>query len=63
MSITHKIGIRIKELRSVRGNSQEALAHLAELDRTYINSVENGKAKCFAFGTVSAKTVKCKKIH
>ncbi|MGH9948826.1 MAG: helix-turn-helix domain-containing protein [Pyrinomonadaceae bacterium] len=43
MSITQKIGERIKELRTKRGISQEALAHLADLDRTYVNSVENGK--------------------
>lgn len=43
MEIKSKIGLRIKELRKVKGVSQEALALLAELDRTYINSVENGK--------------------
>ncbi|HLA95952.1 MAG TPA: helix-turn-helix transcriptional regulator [Pyrinomonadaceae bacterium] len=43
MPITTKIGERIKELRSRLGISQEALAHLADLDRTYVNSVENGK--------------------
>jgi transcriptional regulator with XRE-family HTH domain len=41
--ITKKIGERIKELRSRQGISQESLAHLANLDRTYVNSVENGK--------------------
>jgi len=41
--ITNKIGDRIKELRSRQGISQESLAHLADLDRTYVNSVENGK--------------------
>lgn len=43
MPITKKIGERIKELRSRQGISQESLAHLANLDRTYVNSVENGK--------------------
>ena len=43
MEIKSKIGLRIKELRKDKGVSQEALALLAELDRTYINSVENGK--------------------
>lgn len=43
MQITVKYGERIKELRSERKISQEYLAHLAGLDRTYINSVENGK--------------------
>jgi transcriptional regulator with XRE-family HTH domain len=43
VEIKLKIGLRIKELRQKKGVSQEALAHLAGLDRTYINSVENGK--------------------
>ena len=43
MSVKTKIGSRIKELRLQKGISQEALAHIADLDRTYINSVENGK--------------------
>ncbi len=43
MEIKSKIGLRIKELRKDKGVSQEALALLADLDRTYINSVENGK--------------------
>lgn len=37
------IGKRIKELRVKQGISQEKLANLAELDRTYVTSVENGK--------------------
>lgn len=43
MNIRNKIGIRIRELRSERKLSQEQLALIAELDRTYITSVENGK--------------------
>lgn len=43
MNVKAKIGLRIKEIRGQKGLSQEALAHIAELDRTYINSVENGK--------------------
>jgi len=43
MNVKAKIGLRIKEFRGQKGLSQEALAHIAELDRTYINSVENGK--------------------
>ena len=43
MEIKSKIGLRIKEIRNEKGVSQETLAHLADLDRTYINSVENGK--------------------
>ena len=36
-----EIGKRIKELRAKIGISQEELAFRSELDRTYINSVEN----------------------
>lgn len=41
--IRKKLGLRIKELRKKYNISQEMLADLANLDRTYINSVENGK--------------------
>lgn len=43
MNIRIKIGDRIRQLRNAKGISQEELAHLADLDRTYITSVENGK--------------------
>lgn len=38
-----KVGNRIKELRTRNGLSQEKLANICELDRTYIASVEKGK--------------------
>jgi len=41
--ITEDIGNRIKEIRSEKGISQEKLALKAELDRTYVAGVENGK--------------------
>lgn len=41
--ITEKVGQRIKDLRSEIGISQEKLALKAELDRTYLAGVENGK--------------------
>ena len=41
--IQQKLGKRIKKLRADKHISQEELADLAELDRTYINSVENGR--------------------
>lgn len=41
--IRKKLGLRIKELRKEKNFSQEALADLSNLDRTYINSVENGR--------------------
>lgn len=41
--IRTKIGNRIKKLRAKNGLSQEKLANICELDRTYIASVEKGK--------------------
>lgn len=43
MDIRISIGLRIKELRKAKGFSQEQLALKAEIDRTYMASVENGK--------------------
>ena len=41
--IQEKVGQRIRELRGQLGISQEELAARANLDRTYITSVERGK--------------------
>lgn len=43
MDIKILIGKRVKELRNGLGISQEELADIAGLDRTYITSVECGK--------------------
>ncbi|GAB3911262.1 helix-turn-helix domain-containing protein [Mucilaginibacter boryungensis] len=43
MSIKVKVGQRIRELRNEIGISQEALANKAEIDRTYVTDVENGR--------------------
>lgn len=43
MNIKILFGKRVKELRNNLGISQEALADLANLDRTYITSVECGR--------------------
>jgi len=43
MSIKLKVGQRIKELRNEIGISQEALANKADIDRTYVTDVENGR--------------------
>ncbi|WP_461815888.1 helix-turn-helix domain-containing protein [Faecalimonas sp.] len=41
--ITEKVGLRIKQLRSQQGISQEKLALKAEIDRTYLAGVEQGR--------------------
>lgn len=41
--IKQRVGNRIRELRISSGLSQEKLAFTAELDRTYIASVEKGR--------------------
>ncbi|MEN6489534.1 MAG: helix-turn-helix transcriptional regulator [Smithella sp.] len=38
-----KFGERVRQLRQVRGVSQEKLAELAELHRTYIGGIERGE--------------------
>jgi transcriptional regulator with XRE-family HTH domain len=43
MDIKLKIGQRIKELRKELELSQESLAYKAEVDRTYVTDVENGR--------------------
>ena len=36
-------GLNLKNLRKTKNLSQEELAHMCELDRTYISSIERGK--------------------
>lgn len=43
MNVKEALGKRIKFLRNEIGISQEELADRAEIDRTYITSVECGK--------------------
>ncbi len=43
MDIRNKVGARIKELRTELGLTQEKLAFKAEVDKTYLNEVENAK--------------------
>lgn len=43
MDIRKSIGDRIKELRTQLKLTQEALAEKADMDKTYLNEVENGK--------------------
>ncbi|MFB6349835.1 helix-turn-helix domain-containing protein [Moraxella sp. ZJ142] len=41
--ILEKIGLRIRELRKAQGFSQEKFALKAEIDRTYLAGIEQGK--------------------
>lgn len=43
MDMKAKIGLRIKEIRTEKNLTQEAVAWKAEVDRTFMNHVENGK--------------------
>lgn len=43
MSITHTFGQRVRYYRKLKGISQEELADLCDLHRTYIGSVERGE--------------------
>jgi transcriptional regulator with XRE-family HTH domain len=43
MDIKEKFGLKIKQIRLGKSISQEKLANLANLDRTYIQSIESGK--------------------
>lgn len=43
MDVKIKIGQRIKELRELSAMSQKDLAYAADLDRSYIASIENGQ--------------------
>lgn len=43
MDIKNKVGNRIKEIRNKNNISQKDLSYKADLDRSYITSVENGQ--------------------
>ncbi len=43
MDIKTKIGLRIKEIRTEKELTQEAVAFKAEIDRSFMNHVENGR--------------------
>ena len=43
MDIKTKIGLRIKELRTDKELTQEGLAWKAEINRTFMNHIENGR--------------------
>ena len=39
----HRIGVAIRTLRKDKGIAQEALAHVAGLDRSYMGGIERGE--------------------
>ena len=41
-SLPARFGQKLRKIRKEKGVSQERLAELAELDRTYVSSVERG---------------------
>lgn len=43
MQFRQKVGSRIKEIRAIKQLTQEAVAFSSNVDRTYMNHVENGK--------------------
>ncbi len=43
MNVKLKVGQRIRELRKQLELSQEGLAYKADVDRTYVTDVENGR--------------------
>lgn len=43
MDIKSQFGRKVKKFRLSKGLSQEAFAHKADLDRTYISSIEKGE--------------------
>lgn len=43
MDIKAKIGARIKEIRTQKNVTQESVAYATDINRTYMNHVENGK--------------------
>lgn len=43
MDVQGRFGERLREIRTKKGVSQEALAELAGLHRTYVSSIERGE--------------------
>ena len=42
MDIKIRFGLKVKQYRKSKGLSQEKLANLAEIDRTYLPTIEKG---------------------
>ena len=44
-SLSIKFGQRVRSVREAQGVTQEKLAELAEVDRTYVSMIERGKRR------------------
>ncbi len=42
MATQHPLGTNVRRIRERKGWSQEKLAEMAELDRTYVSGIERG---------------------
>ena len=43
MDVRAQVGLNVRRTRERIGLSQEALAHAADLDRTYVSGIERGR--------------------
>ena len=60
MTINELFGIRVREQRIALNLSQEKLANIADIDRTYLPDIENGKRNVsLAVAEKNSKSFKC----
>lgn len=43
MNLKVRVGLNVQDIRRGKGLSQEALAHAADISRSYMGKLENGK--------------------
>lgn len=48
-------GNNVRKIRKERGLSQEALAALADIDRSYMGHIERGRARAYFVGNLTKK--------
>jgi transcriptional regulator with XRE-family HTH domain len=55
-----ELGNQIRSLRKIKGLSQEKLAHMAEIDRSYMGSIERGERNISLLTIIKiAKCLEC----
>jgi len=61
VNLQMRFGNKVRAVRKKKGVSQEELAHLAEIDRTYVSSIERG-LRNVSLSTVAklSQALKCK---